>query len=33
MAEDEYMEITPNSIRLRKKYLNEVERNRMSRKK
>ena len=33
MAEDEYMEITPNSIRLRKKYLNEVERNRMARKK
>jgi len=33
MAGDEYMEITPNSMRLRKKYLNEVERNRMSRKK
>lgn len=31
MAEDEYLEITPNNIRLRKQYLNEGERLRMSR--
>ena len=33
MSADEYMEITPENIRLRKKYLNESERIRMSRKK
>ena len=33
MSADEYMEITPENIRLRKKYLNESERTRMSRKK
>jgi GTP-binding protein len=26
MADDEYLEITPDSIRLRKQYLNESER-------
>jgi GTP-binding protein len=31
MAEDEYLEITPNSVRLRKKYLTENERNRAGR--
>jgi GTP-binding protein len=33
MAEDEYLEITPKSIRLRKKFLTETERVRESRKK
>lgn len=33
MAEDEYLEITPKSIRLRKKFLTEVERTRAGRKK
>ena len=33
MAEDEYLEITPKSIRLRKQFLTEVERNRAGRKK
>jgi GTP-binding protein len=33
MNDDEYLEITPQSVRLRKKYLNEVERLRESRKK
>ena len=32
MAEDEYLEITPKSVRLRKQYLTEVERKRASRK-
>jgi len=32
MAKDEYLEVTPLSVRLRKKYLNEVERNRARRK-
>ena len=32
MAEDEYLEITPNSVRLRKKYLTETERNKHKRK-
>lgn len=31
MAEDEYLEITPKSVRLRKKYLTEVERKKHSR--
>ena len=31
MAEDEYLEVTPNSVRLRKKYLTEQERNRVGR--
>jgi GTP-binding protein len=31
MAEDEYLEITPSSVRLRKKYLTENERNRVGR--
>ncbi len=31
MAEDEYLEITPSSVRLRKKYLSETERNRAGR--
>lgn len=31
MAEDEYLEITPSSVRLRKKYLTENERNRAGR--
>ena len=29
MAEDEYLEVTPKSVRLRKKYLKETERNKM----
>jgi GTP-binding protein len=33
VGDDEYVEITPESIRLRKKYLNANERNRMSKKK
>jgi len=33
MAEDEYLEITPKSVRLRKQFLTEVERNRAGRKK
>ena len=33
IADDEYVEVTPKSIRLRKKYLDHNERNRMSRKK
>jgi GTP-binding protein len=33
IADDEYVEITPKSIRLRKRYLEHNERNRMSRKK
>lgn len=33
MAEDEYLEITPLSVRLRKQHLTEVERNRAARKK
>jgi GTP-binding protein len=33
IGEDEYVEITPKSIRLRKKYLDHNERNRMSKKK
>lgn len=33
IGEDEYVEVTPKSIRLRKKYLDHNERNRMSRKK
>jgi GTP-binding protein len=33
IADDEYVEITPKSIRLRKRYLDHNERNRMSRKK
>ena len=33
MAEDEYLEITPKSVRLRKEFLTEVERNRAGRKK
>jgi GTP-binding protein len=33
IAEDEYVEVTPKSIRLRKKYLDHNERNRMSKKK
>ena len=32
MNEDEYLEITPNSVRLRKQYLNEIERTRQKRK-
>ncbi|TSC84419.1 MAG: GTP-binding protein TypA/BipA [Parcubacteria group bacterium Gr01-1014_17] len=32
MAEDEYLEITPKSVRLRKKYLTEIDRNRAKRK-
>lgn len=32
MNDDEYLEITPKNIRLRKKYLTELERNRMKRK-
>lgn len=32
MAEDEYLEVTPKSVRLRKKYLTEVERKRALRK-
>ncbi len=31
MAEDEYLEVTPNSVRLRKKYLKEQERGRVQR--
>ena len=31
MGEDEYLEITPESVRLRKQYLNETERNKMRR--
>jgi len=31
MADDEYLEVTPESIRLRKKYLTENERKRLSR--
>jgi len=33
MANDEYLEITPKSVRLRKKYLTEIDRARMARKK
>lgn len=33
IGEDEFVEVTPKSIRLRKKYLNHNERNRMSKKK
>ena len=33
IGEDEYVEVTPKSIRLRKKYLDHNERNRMSKKK
>lgn len=33
MNEDEYLEITPSSVRLRKQLLNESERNRLGRKK
>lgn len=33
IGDDEYVEITPNTIRLRKKYLDHNERNRMSKKK
>jgi GTP-binding protein len=33
MAEDEYLEITPKNIRLRKQYLTETDRNRAARKK
>ncbi len=32
MSEDEYLEITPNSVRLRKKYLTETDRSRAKRK-
>jgi GTP-binding protein len=32
IGEDEYVEVTPKSIRLRKKYLDHNERNRMSKK-
>jgi len=32
MADDEYLEITPNAVRLRKKYLNEQARNKAGRK-
>lgn len=32
MAEDEYLEITPNSVRLRKQYLTELDRKKASRK-
>jgi len=32
MAQDEYLEITPVSVRLRKKYLTEIERARANRK-
>jgi GTP-binding protein len=32
MNEDEYLEITPNNIRLRKQYLSEIERIRQKRK-
>jgi len=32
MAEDEYLEITPKSVRLRKKYLTELERSKVKRK-
>ena len=32
MAEDEYLEITPQSVRLRKQYLSELDRKRASRK-
>jgi GTP-binding protein len=31
MNDDEYLEVTPQSIRLRKKYLTEIERNRVKR--
>ncbi|MBI3788802.1 MAG: hypothetical protein HY276_11180, partial [Ignavibacteriales bacterium] len=33
IGDDEYVEVTPQSIRLRKKYLDHNERNRMSKKK
>jgi GTP-binding protein len=33
IGEDEYVEVTPQSIRLRKRYLDHNERNRMSKKK
>jgi GTP-binding protein len=33
IGEDEYVEVTPHSIRLRKRYLDHNERNRMSKKK
>ena len=32
MAEDEYLEITPESVRLRKQYLTEIERSKVKRK-
>ena len=32
MAEDEYLEVTPNSVRLRKKYLTDTDRSKASRK-
>ena len=32
MAEDEYLEITPKSVRLRKQFLTEVDRNRAKKK-
>jgi GTP-binding protein len=32
MSDDEYLEITPNNIRLRKQYLSEIERIRQKRK-
>jgi predicted membrane GTPase involved in stress response len=32
MKDDEYLEVTPKNIRLRKKYLTEVERTRSRRK-
>ena len=32
MSDDEYLEITPNNVRLRKQYLTEVERIRHKRK-
>ena len=31
MAEDEYLEVTPKNVRLRKKYLTDVERTRAQR--
>jgi predicted membrane GTPase involved in stress response len=32
MAEDEYLEITPQNVRLRKQFLTEIERRRAGRK-
>ncbi len=32
MSEDEYLEVTPESVRLRKKYLTETERSKAKRK-